>query len=301
MKLPSIPQSIDDWNIEILNELIKYTDVESEILDFKKEPNKLYEHICAMANTSGGFLVLGINEVKSDDAKRIIKFEKVGFDNGEQDNLRNTIGNNIFNIEPPPKIEVKYLQENNRFYPIIKIKNEISKKPYFIKDRGQCYIRIENSTRPASRSIILNFFSGSLELRNNIEKLRVAVLLLKESLMHTSSDISAVQWESTMKIAPIDLVLIKNAIISSESFLRTNGLLGEHLSQSSYTEGFNSVLYKLEKVNAYIDAYNRESIADTRRQLWGQFLEWGVGSNSLLIMIKFLDKVVQLSDEFLSR
>ena len=48
MKLPSIPQKIEDWNIQILNELVKFTDVESEILDFKKEPNKLHEHICAI-------------------------------------------------------------------------------------------------------------------------------------------------------------------------------------------------------------------------------------------------------------
>lgn len=114
-----------------------------------------------MANTSGGFLILGINEVKSQDGKKIIKFEKSGFSDGEQDNLRNTIGNNIFNIEPTPKIEVKHLLEDHHFYSVIEIKNEISKKPYFIKDRGQCYVRIENSTRPAPRSTILNLFGRS--------------------------------------------------------------------------------------------------------------------------------------------
>lgn len=142
---------------------------------------------------------------------------------------------------------------------------------------------------------------GSLELQNNIEKLRVASLLLKESLMHISSEISALQWDSVMKITPIDLVLIKNSIISSESFLRENNLLGQHTGQSSYTEGFNSILHQLEKVNTYIEAYNREITADKRRQLWGQFLEWGAGSNSVANAIKFIDGAVKLSEEFLSK
>ncbi len=48
MKIPSIPDTIEEWNIEKLDELIKYTGIESDTFDFKKEPNELREHICAM-------------------------------------------------------------------------------------------------------------------------------------------------------------------------------------------------------------------------------------------------------------
>ena len=135
MKLPKIPIKLENWDIEIINEIIKYVDIESETLDFKKEPNKLFKHICAMANTSGGFLVLGINQIKSDDGKTILRFEKTGFHNGQEDAIRNEIGNGVFCIEPTPTVEIKNISDNEKFYSVIKIENEISKKPFFIKDK----------------------------------------------------------------------------------------------------------------------------------------------------------------------
>lgn len=119
--------------------------------------------------------------------------------------------------------------------------------------------------------------------------------------MYTSSAISAVTWDSVMKVAPIDLVFIKNAIISSESFLRENNLLGEHTGQSSYTEGFNAILHQLQTMNTYIDAYNREITSNGRRELWGQFLSWGVGTTNVTSAINFLDTIIKVSDEFLSK
>ena len=76
MELSAIPEKLEDWKLEVLNELIKYPDIESETLDFKKEPSELQNHICAMANTNGGFLILGINEIRSSDSRKIIGFEK---------------------------------------------------------------------------------------------------------------------------------------------------------------------------------------------------------------------------------
>jgi hypothetical protein len=54
VNIPTIPEKLDGWNIEKINELTKYAGIESEVFDFKKEPNELEEHICAMANTKGG-------------------------------------------------------------------------------------------------------------------------------------------------------------------------------------------------------------------------------------------------------
>jgi len=36
MRIPTIPKSMDEWNIEKLNELTKYVGIESDIFDFKK-------------------------------------------------------------------------------------------------------------------------------------------------------------------------------------------------------------------------------------------------------------------------
>src|SRR5690349_14071636 len=94
-----IPTNLDDWKPEILDELIKYVDIESENFDFKKEISELEIHLCAMANTSGGFLVLGIEEVKSSDSTKIISYKKTGFEKGKEDPMKLQVTNSIFNIE----------------------------------------------------------------------------------------------------------------------------------------------------------------------------------------------------------
>ncbi len=41
MKLPEIPQNLNDWTVEIINDLIKIPHIESETFDFKKEQSEL--------------------------------------------------------------------------------------------------------------------------------------------------------------------------------------------------------------------------------------------------------------------
>lgn len=301
MGIITIPEKLENWSTEILNELIKLSDIESETFDFKSEPTDLQTHICAMANTDGGFLVLGIEEMKSSDGKMITGFRKIGFNKGEEDQLRLKIGNSIVNIEPTPTVNLQNLVEGNKFYTILKIENTISNKPYFVKDRGQCYIRIGNSSRPASRSTILNLFSTSVEQRNNIEKLRVASRAVKESLMHIASDITSTSWDSVTKIHPIDLSVIKETVLSSEWFLIEKNMLGSHTGQTSYTTGINSILHDLELFNTYVEAYNRATSTEERRQLIGHIFPWGVGSGSHVGTTKFLDTVITATSDFLSK
>lgn len=300
MGLITIPEKLEDWNIEILTELVNLSDIESETFDFKSEPNELHTHICAMANTSGGFLVLGIGEVKSSDGKKI-RFKKIGFAKGEEDQLHLKVGNSIVNIEPTPTVNLKPLVEGKKFYTILKIENTISKKPYFIKDKGQCYVRIGNSSRPASRSTILNLFSNSVEQRNNIEKLRVASAVTKETLMHIASDIGIISCDSVMKIRPVDLSLLKNSVLSSEWFLIEKNLLGSHTGQRSYTTGINSILHELERFNVYIEAYNRATNPEERRNLIGHLYPWGIGSSSHVSTTTFLDAIITATNDFLSK
>lgn len=297
----SVPENPQDWNINTINELIQYKDAESEKLDFKSEINELANHICAMANTSGGFLVLGIREIKSQDGKSIIRFEKAGFRDGEQDGIKTQIGNSCYNIEPNPSIKIENIQDGKAFYPIIKIENEISKKPFFMKGKSQCFVRIDNSTRPASRTTIMNLFGNSIEIKNNIERLRVSALLLKESIMHVSSDVSVLNWESPMKIAQINLNFLRDIVLITEKFLRENNLFGEHTGQSSYTGGINSILHKLETFNTYAKAYNLAQDNENRRRMYGQLLSWGLGSSNVNDVIVFLDKIDTMCKEFLNK
>jgi predicted HTH transcriptional regulator len=61
-----IPERIEDWDLQTLNKLVTLRDIERESFDFKGPKfQDLSDHICAMANTAGGYLVLGIDENKN--------------------------------------------------------------------------------------------------------------------------------------------------------------------------------------------------------------------------------------------
>ena len=87
MKKKEIPEKLQDWDLDLINHLIQFRDVESENLDFKEEISDLPKHISAFANTSGGFLVLGIAPVKDTINKTISGYKKIGFKIGKEDEM----------------------------------------------------------------------------------------------------------------------------------------------------------------------------------------------------------------------
>ena len=226
MQIPEIPQDPKEWTVDKLNELIKFVGIESNTFDFKKEPNELEEHICAMANSDGGFLILGITQVLSKDKKRTIKFEKRGFTHGKEDNLKNKITNSVLGIEPVPPVSFEPIHEKDgkKFYMVIKIEKRISNKPYFLKSTDQCFVRIHNSKVRANRSIIFNLFSSSIGQRQNLERLKSACAQTKEAFRYAVVDAHNVSENSTMKIPPLELSYLRNASLSCEWFLREKNL-----------------------------------------------------------------------------
>jgi hypothetical protein len=152
MKLPQVPDKIDGWNIKRLNELLKIVNVESETLEFKgRDFQSLTKHLCAMANSAGGYVILGIEEDKPNN-----RFVKSGFDKGKEQAIGQLIANYTYEVEPTPEVTIKNLYDRNKkFYTVLQIKSEDTKKPYITRN-GQCYTRIADSSKPASRSVFLN-------------------------------------------------------------------------------------------------------------------------------------------------
>lgn len=164
--LAKIPEKLDDWNIELLEKLLLIKNIESESFDFKREVDeKMYNDVCAMANSAGGYLVLGVDEDKIKD-NVLLRFKKHGFAEGAQDKVNLCIANSFHKVEPLPRFAIKHITDNKKFYPIIKIELEENNKPFFIKDSGQCYNRVGNSSRPASRSVILNLMQRHVVSRD---------------------------------------------------------------------------------------------------------------------------------------
>ena len=305
MELATIPEKLEDFNIVLLNKLINVTSVESDIFDFKLEPSDLHEDICAMANTKGGFLVLGIDQITGKDGRTIVGFKKVGFKKGEEDLIGGKINNYRFLIEPIPTLTINHIYEDSgEFYTAIKIESRISDKPYFVTNTDQCFVRLHSSSQRVGRTTILNLFSASVEQKSSIEKLRVASGLVREALLFTSQGIQANATVnlSKAKLSPVDLTILRNAILSGEWFLIENDLLGKHTAPDAYTAGINGVLYNIELMNTYVKAYNQLTSGTEKESVMSQLSNnWGVGSTNVRNNIEILDKIIKTANEFLAK
>jgi hypothetical protein len=167
MKVPLVPDEIERRNVRRLNELLKIVNVESETLEFKgRDFHSLVDLFCAMANSSGGYVILGIEQDKD-----INTFVKSGFDRGQEDEVGQRIGSDMYNVEPTPDVTIKNLYDKNKkFYTVLQIKSEDTKKPYFTRTKGQCYIRVSNSNKPAGRSVILNLALNKMVSREELHR-----------------------------------------------------------------------------------------------------------------------------------
>lgn len=296
MGFPNIPEKAGLWTIETIDSLLNIPESESEQLDFKREVTELTRHICAMANTSGGYIVLGIEENKTGG------FKKIGFSNGEQDDIDLKVGGMRFLIEPIPNITIHYVPQNDRIYPIIQIHEEISKKAFFLRDKGICYIRIGSSSKPAPRSTIMKLFAGSVEYRKNIEHLRASCILLIESLAGTIGYLSSISPKDQTRPAPIDLTLIRNSMLIAENFLSENELLGK-TTRNNIRYGMTTTLNTLEQLNAQIQVYNTSHEIKIKNEIRVMILDsmQRVLAGDIQRIPEFLKKVITKTDEFLSK
>lgn len=302
MSFPSIPTTLQEWNIEILDKLTGYRDIESDVFDFKGEINKLDEHLCAMANSGGGTLVLGIEEIKNSQ-DYLVGFRKKGFDDGQQNSIHNTIGNYVFQVEPNPKVEIKHIPDaNGKFYTVVRVLTEESKKPYSLKDRGQFYVRINSSSRPASRAVIFNLFTNTAQKRSEVDRLRVSVEQFKESILSTTREISEKDYGSTSRIIPVDLVFIQSAMISTEWFLRENRLLGKTV-KNGYEFGLYQIIHIITSLNLEIEGFNSEVGVTTEKRLFWERMRsnWMTSGSDTERVIEFLDKVINTANDYLSK
>lgn len=296
-----IPKKLDDWNIDVLNELIKLRDIESETFDFKgTEIKDLSRHICAMANTKGGFLVLGIDEDKH-NPNSLLGFKKIGFDIGRENQINVDIRNQIIQIEPTPEVNTKPLYEDEKFYVVMNVENNVLKKPFCIKNQGQFYVRVRDSSTPASRSVVLELFTNLNQKLQDIASLRSAALLLKKELISTLNRFRSLAPNKSSKVPPIDLSHIRNATLSCEAFLSENDLLG-HTTENSLHKGIVTVLHTLETLNVYINGFNIADEVKTRQILQENACNFGFAlHNDLEEVPRVLDLIIQASDNFLAK
>lgn len=301
MSFPGIPSRLDEWNIDVLNKLLLLRDIESDAFDFKGvDFGDLSVHLCAMANNSGGILVLGIDENKTPDG-HLLGFKKTGFDTGKEDSVANKIGNNVFQVEPHPKVGVRHIQDiDGRFYTILQVVSEESKKPFMLRDKGQFYVRINGSSRPASRAIVLNLFTNLTQKRSEVYRLQTSFNQFKEALLFLTRQIDRTDHNTTAMLPPIDVTFVRNAAIAAEWFLVGNNSLGKN-PKTGYEFGFIQVMHNIAILNTFIDGFNNsETGIDKETILSNIKKDWLSGGEMTTQTVDHLDKVIKQAEEFLS-
>jgi predicted HTH transcriptional regulator len=167
----SFPQNHSQWTLEHIDELIKLKDIEGVNFDFKSKDfsqgKGLVNHICAMSNVIGGYIVLGVDEHKENG--ELIRFKKNGFSFGEEDKVKQSIFNYASQIEPLSSVDLSRIieKDSKTFYYVIQIYSIDNNKPYFVKTTKLCYIRMGNRSEPVDRFTILNLYSKFEEKRKD--------------------------------------------------------------------------------------------------------------------------------------
>lgn len=87
----TIPNDLRKWdiNLNLINKLITILSIEGDSFDFKSKEglkDDLLDDTCGMANISGGFIVIGIEEIKP--GQIITGFKKDGFSKGLEDEIQ---------------------------------------------------------------------------------------------------------------------------------------------------------------------------------------------------------------------
>lgn len=298
MDLPTIPHKLKEWDIHVIDSLTLILSIEGENFDFKghdfnKRNDELYVELCSMSNSLGGYIVLGIEECKAPN----------GFDQGQEDKINQSISNSCYNVEPTPSIQVEMVYEDDRsiFFPVIQIHNIEVHKPHFTKNRCQCYIRVGNSSKPASTTMVLNLLTDFKARRDNVQRLISTTKFVEESLMFMSSQLESINPSTIERITPIDLSNFRDSISLTEWLISDQ--MGGHIDSNkdnrfySYKGGIYSNLRQLESLNLYINTYNNE-ICQSRKEEIKQYLcatqFWCPKRQGIDQMLWFLDGIIRI-------
>ena len=173
----------------------------------------------------------------------------------------------------------------------------ISAKPYFIKDTGQCFVRTHNSTRRIGRNAILNLFSNTLKQKESVERLRSSVFFLRAEVKKTLEFLNAISPLELSNTPPVDLTFVRDAVMINYSFLQNNELMTDKSYQS-----FTFVFHTLELLNTYITKFNESTTPSIRTGI--KELLTGMShiySSHFNQVDKFLIKVIETCDKFLKK
>jgi hypothetical protein len=180
-----IPNNIDDWNYQLIENLVKDGFFETDKFDLKEDiPHKndkngrerLEKSVCAFANTEGGFLVFGIK----DDRSLSYKDRIVGIDSNRE--FPREFGDKIANIEPHlyyhfrnPPISIP---DTSNVVHVFKI-DQSPERPHWTS-RRELYFRTNKGNEPMIYQQVKDSFLSEEQRRQKLRLLFVELLANRE-------------------------------------------------------------------------------------------------------------------------
>lgn len=170
--MTELPPDVEDWKLGTIVNLLHEGYDEDVHLEFKSELNDSSERIpktaCAFSNTEGGFLVIGVDNDKTNDLKIMERI--TGIDN--TDDLHKKIIDKIKNIQPQIPIENIIFKKSN-------IKLDDNKVIVVLKI-------VKSPIRPHQYDFLFyKRMPGSNE-RMNVEEIKNIILESEKSFHHTA-------------------------------------------------------------------------------------------------------------------
>jgi hypothetical protein len=306
-----IPQTMDGWNIQALKNILEIPDVEKESFDFKNnkvlEKNyRLEDHICAFANTYGGYIVIGVGEEKINENSK--KFTLDGFANGSQHEMLIKITQKIWLIEPTPLYEMTTIESQGKYQIILHIKLETYKRPFFAKNKS--YIRIGSSTLPANRNVVLSMVNYNLipheDRKRHTEYIAgIFKQLTNLSIVKNNQNYSLVVLDDSFGLNPIfekDILIIEELAdlgkLSDLNKIYHLDLAISHLKCEEYQNKFkifNDIKIVLDKININdkpIENFDFNDISNYPRHIVDYFKHnYKVGFKLYMLVLRFREEI----------
>lgn len=260
------PKNLEDWDNSTIDSLVDSKYLESDTLDFKEDVSELEKDICGFANSAGGFIVFGIRGKDRAEEKKPLS---------DEHKIINQLTGKVALIDPTPKFEEpKIIKEEDKFYLVLKIADIPHLKPFNVKNSGSFYIRFNGSTQPASRTVILNLFSVSINRRQRLIMLENAIeMLTKELSVRNQNGSLRLSKVFIHYIPEIDLFFIKSSIANAGDLISDLDEIGK-VKPQSFTSGLlTTTMPKLEGVNANIRGFNNSIVGSEEKQQFSNYID----------------------------
>ncbi|MDR0832503.1 MAG: putative DNA binding domain-containing protein, partial [Bacillales bacterium] len=217
---------LDDIKREALK-IIENGQAESDCIEYKKssfQADKIIKTICAFANNymkrNLSLLFIGIEELDGDDGKAIPKRSICGFDEGQIENIENSIKSLIPFIHPKVKYNLVSASIDNRYFIVVAVEpqtggpfetTEKALTDKSIKLKPGMYVRVSKESRLATPSekfdLLKDFvgyhFSSLVSDKATLDDLSIDYIkeyLAKTSLKSNTSKLSKIEIAEALKL-----------------------------------------------------------------------------------------------------